>query len=88
MIIFVHKQVEQEIRPVRLLVFILLPPTSIIRVSSESIITRQRRLCNINIKQVLMPNFKTKRKTFFYQLPLRGSINRKMKKPPRKSAWY
>ena len=81
MIIFVHKQVEQEIRPVRLLVFILLPPTSIIRVSSESIITRQGRLCNINIKQVLMP-------IFFYQLPYRVSINRKIKKPPRKRAWY
>ena len=46
----------------------------------SNVLTRQGRLCNINIKLILMPKIKNKKEKIFYQLPYRGSINRKMKK--------
>ena len=46
----------------------------------SNVLTRQGRLCNINIKLILMPKIKNKKEKIFYQLPHRGSINRKMKK--------
>ena len=49
---------------------------------------RQGLLCNINIKQAVMGELKNKKLYFFYKLPYRGSINRKMKKPHRKRCCY
>ena len=41
-----------------------------------------------NIPMPKKKNLTIKREIFFYKLPYRGSINRKMKEPRRKRAWY